>query len=324
MVSDGMPFWKTASAMMPKTLIQAKEDAQVRQMNERLRLLYVALTRAEKWLIVTAAGDLGNAGDSWYDLVEDALTTLGAEETAFDGGPGLRLSHGDWGAMTPAEDRATDEAGDPLPGLFRQPAPPLPAPEKTLQPSDLGGAKALPGEQGLDEEAAKLRGTRVHLLLEHLPELPQDRWDEASIHLLWGVDPAEQADVAAEAFAVLEAPDIQDVFAPHALAEVPVTARIGSRRLHGTIDRLIVSGDRVLAIDFKTNAVVPASPELCPEGLLRQMGAYAAALTQIYPDRRVDTAILWTRTRELMLFPHELVTKALDASPLLDDHPPRS
>ena len=30
--------------------------------NERLRLLYVALTRAEKWLIVAAAGDDGRAG----------------------------------------------------------------------------------------------------------------------------------------------------------------------------------------------------------------------------------------------------------------------
>ena len=81
--------------------------------------------------------------------------------------------------------------------------------------------------------------------------------------------------------------------------------------MFGTIDRLIVENDRVCAVDFKTNAVVPASPEETPEGLLRQMGAYASALAQIFPGRRVETAILWTRTAELMPLSHEVVTTAL-------------
>ena len=81
--------------------------------------------------------------------------------------------------------------------------------------------------------------------------------------------------------------------------------------LDGVIDRLILSGDRVLAIDFKTNAVVPDRAEATPEGLLRQIGAYAAALAQIYPDRRIETAILWTRTATLMPLPHDIVSAAL-------------
>ena len=42
---------------------------------------------------------------------------------------------------------------------------------RPLRASDLGGAKALPGE-GLDEETAKARGTALHLLLEHFPGRP--------------------------------------------------------------------------------------------------------------------------------------------------------
>ncbi len=64
------------------------------------------------------------------------------------------------------------------------------------------------------------------------------------------------------------------------------------------------------AVDFKTNAAVPDRPEDVPEGLLRQMGAYAAALARIYPDRPVETALLWTRTARLMPLPHRLVTAA--------------
>jgi ATP-dependent helicase/nuclease subunit A len=48
-----------------------------------------------------------------------------------------------------------------------------------------------------------------------------------------------------------------------------------------------------------------------PSGLLRQMGAYAAALAQIYPDRQVEVAILWTRTGQLMLLPCDIVGSAL-------------
>jgi ATP-dependent helicase/nuclease subunit A len=45
--------------------------------------------------------------------------------------------------------------------------------------------------------------------------------------------------------------------------------------------------------------------------LLRQMGAYSEMLRAIYPDRGVETAILWSRTAELMPLPHDLVAAAL-------------
>ena len=122
----------------------------------------------------------------------------------------------------------------------------------------------------------------------------------------------------------MKAPELIEVFARDTLAEVPVTAEIRGRRFHGTIDRLIVGPDTVRSIDFKTNATVPDTPESCPEGLLRQMGAYAEMLGQIYPDHRIETAILWTRTATLMSFPHDLVSDALGRAPSLDDTALRS
>ena len=84
--------------------------------------------------------------------------------------------------------------------------------------------------------------------------------------------------------------------------------------MNGIVDRLVIEPDRVLAVDFKTNAVIPESADACPDGLLRQMGAYADALSQVYPDREVATAILWTRTAELMHLPGDLVREALAAA----------
>ncbi len=309
MAADGVPLWKVPREQMPPGMLAARDAAQEKLQNERLRLLYVALTRAEKWLIVAAAGDLPKDGNSWYQMTQTALAGAGAVETQMPGGPGLRLQHGDWDALP----LITREKAEPeeihLPALFTGPAPGYTAPPAPLSPSDLGGAKALPGDTGLDEEAAKARGTNLHLLLEHLPELPQADWRQATETLLNGA--ADTGALLDEAAAVLRAPDLAAVFAPGALAEVPLTADLDGQAMHGIIDRLIVTPERVLAVDFKSNATVPGTPAACPEGLLRQMGAYAHALEQIYPDRQVDTALLWTRTASLMPLPHDLVSDAL-------------
>jgi len=42
------------------------------------------------------------------------------------------------------------------------------------------------------------------------------------------------------------------------------------------------------------------------------------ALQQIYPDRRVQTAVLWTNAAQLMLLPHEIVIQSLQNTPYLD------
>jgi ATP-dependent helicase/nuclease subunit A len=161
----------------------------------------------------------------------------------------------------------------------------------------------------------------VHLLLEHLPGVAESDFGERAARILGeGPDGAEGAELellSGEARRVLTAPHLAPLFGPEALEEVAISASLdalGGARVHGTIDRLVVEADRVLAVDFKTNAVVPDTPADVPDGLLRQMGAYAAALSQVYPGRRVEVALLWTRTGTLMVLPQDLVMAALRAT----------
>ena len=309
--AQGRPLWRVPAALMPPNLAQAAGALRDRALAERLRLLYVALTRAEKWLIVAAAGDLDKDGDSWFQMVEAAMDRAGAARFAFDFGTGLRLEHGNWSAGPLAAEDPPAPAPEPMPGFLHRPAPARPKPAAPISPSDLGGAKALPGEAGLDEAAAKLRGTRLHRLLEILPGLPASGHAPTAAALLPDCPEPERARLLAEASAVLAAPDLGWIFAPDTLAEVPITAELGGRRLHGVIDRLARQDRRLVAVDFKTNAVLPATPETCPEGLLRQMGAYAAMLQQVFPGQRVETAILWTAGPRLMRLPPALTSAAL-------------
>jgi ATP-dependent helicase/nuclease subunit A len=117
----------------------------------------------------------------------------------------------------------------------------------------------------------------------------------------------------AEATGVLHAPTLAHLFDPAALCEVTLTARpvaLAGRALFGAIDRLIIGQDRILAVDFKSNAVVPDRVHEVPEGILRQMGAYAEMLEQIYPGKQVEVAIVWTRNAQLMPLPRNIVRDA--------------
>jgi ATP-dependent helicase/nuclease subunit A len=166
----------------------------------------------------------------------------------------------------------------------------------------------MPGEvDGSGEDAAKARGTALHLLLEHLPNARRADWPNFSATLI--PDPAERAALLAEAAAVLTAHP--QIFAAEALSEVTFIASLNGQPMLGTIDRLLIARDHILAVDFKSNHRTPATAAQTPEGILRQMAAYAEALRQIYPNHRIDTAILWTRTATLMPLPPDIVRAAL-------------
>ncbi len=300
---DGAAVWKVPAAESPALIAAERAARRQREAEERLRLLYVAMTRARCWLIAAVAAEV-TLPDCWFNLIQ-----AGVERAhAVDAGDGVRRHQvGDW-PQPLLRDAETDQA-IPLPDWVLCPAPvPLPT-HAVLSPSDLGGAKALPGEPDLTEAGGLLRGTGLHLLLERLP--PLDPASRAALAPALIGDPARAADLLDEARRVLDDPLLAPLFAPGTLAEVAVTGTWGAVRLTGAIDRLVIGADRVLIVDYKSNAVIPSGPDQVPEGILRQLGAYAHLVGQIYPDRRIETAILWTRGPVLMPIDPEIVRSAL-------------
>lgn len=322
---DGTPVWKTAADESPANIASERADRKRRTDNESLRLLYVALTRARCWLIVAGAGEAKTArkdadkprGEwSWYRLVEAGLAEVGTQPLTAGR---LRHSFGDWPASVGAQ-AETVAAQITLPDWTRTAAAEPARPPQLLSPSNLGGAKALAGEgDALTEDQALARGTALHLLLEHLPAADPADWPALAADLV--PDPTQRADLLAEATAVLNAPHLRHLFGPDSLAEVAITADLPMGRMLGSIDRLIVTPDTVTAIDYKSNRIIPATPAQTPEGLLRQLGAYAHGLRQIYPDHRIETAILWTRSATLMPLDRDIVSAALSRT-TIDSVPP--
>jgi ATP-dependent helicase/nuclease subunit A len=308
----GAPIWKPKSDQMPHALQDVIDTRKEAEFEERLRLLYVAMTRAEKWLIVAAAGRLQKDEKTWFQIVKAAMKHTNAVEVT----NGIsRYEEGDWDGLPVFAQREKTIHPAALDPIFTTSVGHPLAPTSTLSPSNLGGAKALGGEEGQDEEAALSFGSLVHRFLELFPDLSAAQQTALAPRIGASSTDEDIQTALVEVQGVLASADFGYLFAKGTLAEVPISAEVHGKRYHGNIDRLIVTDTHVLAVDYKTNRNIPTSPTACPEGLLRQMGAYGAMLKTIYPNHQIDTAFLWTYAPSLMVLPHDIVREAFARAP---------
>jgi ATP-dependent helicase/nuclease subunit A len=153
-----------------------------------------------------------------------------------------------------------------------------------------------------------------------LPDFPaENRHSAASDYLAaFAGDDLSAADRAAlldRVLTVMEHPDFAPVFAPGSRAEVEIAGRINGLPVAGRIDRLAVSADRVLIVDYKTNRPAPENLADVPEGYVTQLALYRLVLSRLYPGRRIAAALLWTEIPRLMEIPEAMLLAAESALP---------
>ena len=316
-----LPLWPVARDRDDPTTAALRDGAKAAREREYRRLLYVALTRARDRLYIGGWQSGAKRPEGcWYDLIAPALKqSEGAKE--------IRLPTGEtvWRLQSvqakpperPAEAAAVHSA-EPLPAWARQPAPSEPSPSRPLAPSrPEGDEPAVTSPLGPDRGLRFRRGLLVHRLLELLPELPPEARHEGAIRLLSRLAPkhsaAAQSALADEVLAVLESPEFAVLFGPGSRAEAPLAGQIGDLVIAGQVDRLVVTRDEVLVVDFKTNRPAPATPDQVDPLYLRQMAEYRALLRSIFPGRTVRCALLWTDGPRLMTMP-ELTLDLFDPS----------
>lgn len=146
----------------------------------------------------------------------------------------------------------------------------------------------------------------MHALLAKLPEIAPGKRRAIALRYLAAHDvPSEDAaGLVDETLAVLDEPAFAAAFAPGGRVEVAIVAELPElgpgARISGRIDRLAVTADEVLAIDFKTNRPPPTRPEDVPALYRAQMALYRAALAKVFPGRRIACALVWTEGPKLM------------------------
>ncbi len=294
------PIFRPRAAERGSALDTVIAEADARELEEHWRLFYVAATRAEEVLVV--AGALGTRTKgvppsmSWYALAANALDALDVPPSAgvrrFEGQvpqPPVAPTSADRGIAAPAA---------PLPEWASRAPPQEARPPRPLAPSAIGEDIVADPPPSAAMRAAAERGRLLHGLFERLPAVPPERRQAAAERWLQSSgeagDASDRKEITAAALAVIDDPRFADLFGPQSLAEAPVAATVGGTVVAGTVDRLVVTADRVRVIDFKTGRRAPAALDDVPVYHLRQMAAYAAALSVIFPNRAIDAALLYT------------------------------
>lgn len=277
---------------------------------ESMRLLYVAMTRAEDELYICGhEPSRANSEASWHDVVSQGLRPIAVENDGV-----LRICHPeraegvDGAQAIPGDASAADKSLS-----LRMTLPPAllttAIEERTAVHTPSGHLPAAALRQS--DEAARQRGNFLHLLLQHLPDsAPEKR--AAMLHSFAGkhlpeATSDERASLLQEAEWVLAHPDFAPLFSSNSRAEVPVTGTIGGRTMHGQIDRLAVVGTEVFIIDYKTSRQPPVEVRDVPAAYIRQLADYRALVQEVYPGYSVRCVLLWTSAPRWMELPTEVM-----------------
>ena len=330
--------WAVRGSSGIPAIAEASRVAAEKDCEERNRLLYVAMTRARDRLYVAGfEGARGRDRGCWYDLIEAAL----ADRLTATEEKGRKLRRLECAQTEPPHEKSALDAGVPDPAplpsfAFRRAAaepqltvPLAPSRLETYAP-DTEGEPQDGGKRGQGDTLDRisplplanggrfLRGTLTHALLEHLPSLPLAKRADAARAFVakrgGGLTTKAKESVVNETLAILAHRPFAPFFSENSRAEVPIVAVLprpsGSGpalKLSGQIDRLAVTRSEVFVLDYKTCRPPPVRLENVAPAYLFQLAAYALALDEIYPGKRVRAALLWTDGPRLMEIPLQIL-----------------
>ena len=280
------------------TIKNANLDA---DFDEYRRLLYVALTRAEDRLYIAGFTKTKDADEqSWYKLLANNLTS------------NVTLAEGDKRIVYTVPQENVVEVKNKTPQAVS-----IDVDYSTiLSPAPIENPLAkpyTPSKDTVDEEeivASPLeeqgnfyrRGTVIHKLLQYIGALKENQREFAAFEFLKKHLPdfpeSEHRQIVTEVMNLCTR--FPELFSANSKAEVPIIGEVDGKIISAKVDRLLVLYDKVIIVDYKTNR--PAAKTLAdvPEAYFTQLHSYKELVQRIYPNKLIETYLLWTNTCNMM------------------------
>ena len=273
---------------------------------EYKRLLYVALTRAEDKLVICGYYKSRKPDqNSWYNLFQNSFQDISEEQNNEE--QNFRQHISPQILTTKTNKKQDDDKIIFTPQEWMKKNAPIEQPlARPLTPS-----KQEEDNQPIfsplcnnDNSHIFKRGILIHRLLQFLPQITKTKQKEfAEKFLLYQapeIDNYNKNKIISEVLSLLDNPEFGSVFGPYSKAEVPIMGKVDNKIISGQIDRLIVEENRVVIVDFKTNRPAAQNQQQIPEIYRKQLSAYRRLLSEIYPNKKIVSLILWTNTAQLM------------------------
>lgn len=298
---DDTVFFPTESANYNDLCKKIKSKLLDADFDEYRRLLYVALTRAEDRLYVAGyTKDKDANEESWYKLLQNNLKSNiehskeerciiydVAQENTFDNDIKIEseeINFTDYSYLL-----SEAPCHDPL--------------SKPYAPSrDENDELDISSSPLEDNGKFYKRGTAIHKLLQYISTVSIDNRFNASICFLKKQLPDfsynEIKKIVEEVLNLCGM--YSEIFAENSMAEVPIIGEIDGKIISAKIDRLVLSDNKVIIVDYKTNRPSAKTIDDVPSQYINQMKYYKLLMERIYPNKIIETYLLWTNTCNMM------------------------
>ncbi len=303
-----MPLYSPRQDDDPKAYKEIYDKCSARDDEEYYRLLYVAMTRAADRLYI--AGYIGSKGaneKSWYYKIRAAMQNDDSCKELKD--YSLRIENPQK-ALPDKEQLSISNMNNDiaLPKWALQKALKEPHTARPLSPSAPSIDECEIAVSPLKSMNSKRfrRGNVTHKLLQFLPDFEETKRKEAALKFVHknAADLSEEIrnEIVSEVMDIFSNPQYAPFFSVNSMAEVSLTGLMTDNRIvSGQIDRLVISEDEIWILDYKTNRPPPSDIKDVPQIYHKQMAAYRDAIKEIYPNHKINCALLWTDGPRLMI-----------------------
>ena len=271
-------------------------------LEEYRRLLYVALTRAEDRIYISGyTKDKNVNSESWYSLLKN---NLNSNIELLEDDKRIVYKIAQENSFT-EKNETTSNSTDQIPDYSSLlTAAPIENPlAKPYAPSRDDATNDEIISSPLDDSGNFYkRGTAIHKLLQYISNIePINRYEACLLFLkkelpTFGIN--EHEEISKEVLDLCE--KYADIFSKDSKSEVPIIGEIDGKIISSKIDRLIIKDDSVIIVDYKTNRPAAKTVDEVPEIYLKQLSTYKRLLESIYPNKKVNTYLLWTNTCNMM------------------------
>lgn len=296
-------FYPLGKNSYESTCQRLKEEEKSLSLEEYHRLLYVALTRAEECLCICGYKKKSTPNiESWYEICQKALKPIMSQS------PNEVLIY-QTEQLIPPHTKTLPSAHTV--SVFDSSWINFPIKEeaplsKPLTPSHLD-EKDISAISPLSTDNTVLlynRGRIIHKLLQMLPscdqELRQSSLDEFLRTQAQEISDSAKSQISSEVLGLISDSRFAELFGPNSAAEVAIMGEVEGQIISGQIDRLVVTKDKVIIVDYKTNRPAAQRIDDIPQAYIKQIRAYRKLISKIYPDKPIESYILWTNTAQIM------------------------
>ena len=277
-----------------------KEQAQKR---EELNLLYVAVTRARQYLLVTGSASKSKSG--WYEYIETAMSSL----TKADSSGAYHLAAGSYTGVTIITEETTETDMEiEVDTRLTSPIVNVATTEHMIAPS-LSFHASNDSLHSVHDNDGIRRGIAIHRaldLMSRVPPLSAEQTRQQIRHESALADNDNELDIwMDEACKTVDNKDFEHIFKPsayrEALNELPVMYQHNKRSVYGVIDRLVINDDNILLIDYKTHQVeAGAELDTLADTFINQMKLYRTGVEKLWPGLKIKSGLLFTHSARLI------------------------